>query len=108
MQQLTTNELKEKIKNKENFVIDFFATWCGPCKILKPIYEKVAQDLKTNNSDVSLYTMNVDSNRDLVMSLGIRSVPTIKSFSNGKEVTTKVGVLQEGQLHDLAKNLING
>jgi len=64
--------------------------------------------LKTNNSDVSLYTMNVDSNRDLVMSLGIRSVPTIKSFSNGKEVTTKVGVLQEGQLHDLAKNLING
>jgi hypothetical protein len=63
---------------------------------------------RNNNSDVSLYTMNVDSNRDLVMSLGIRSVPTIKSFSNGKEVTTKVGVLQEGQLHDLAKNLING
>lgn len=106
--EISSQELKQKIDNGEKLIVDFHASWCGPCKILKPIYEKVAQDLKTNNSDVSLYTMNVDSNRDLVMSLGIRSVPTIKSFSNGKEVTTKVGVLQEGQLHDLAKNLING
>jgi thioredoxin 1 len=106
--EISSQELKQKIDNGEKLIVDFHASWCGPCKILKPIYEKVAQDLKTNNSDVSLYTMNVDSNRDLVMSLGIRSVPTIKSFSNGKEVTTRVGVLQEGQLHDLAKNLING
>jgi len=106
--EISSQELRQKIDNGEKLIVDFHASWCGPCKILKPIYEKVAQDLKTNNSDVSLYTMNVDSNRDLVMSLGIRSVPTIKSFSNGKEVTTKVGVLQEGQLHDLVKNLING
>lgn len=106
--EISSQELKQKIDNGEKLIVDFHASWCGPCKILKPIYEKVAQDLKSNNSDVSLYTMNVDSNRDLVMSLGIRSVPTIKSFSNGKEVTTRVGVLQEGQLHDLAKNLING
>jgi thioredoxin 1 len=106
--EISSQELKQKIDNGEKLIVDFHASWCGPCKILKPIYEKVAQDLKTNNSDVSLYTMNVDSNRDLVMSLGIRSVPTIKSFSDGKEVTTRVGVLQEGQLHDLAKNLING
>ena len=106
--EISSQELKQKIDNGEKLIVDFHASWCGPCKILKPIYEKVAQDLKTNNSDVSLYTMNVDSNRDLVMSLGIRSVPTIKSFSDGKEVTTRVGVLQEGQLHDLAKNLIKG
>ena len=106
--EISSQELKQKIDNGEKLIVDFHASWCGPCKILKPIYEKVAQDLKTNNSDVSLYTMNVDSNRDLVMSLGIRSVPTIKSFSDGKEVTPRVGVLQEGQLHDLAKNLING
>jgi thioredoxin-like negative regulator of GroEL len=44
----------------------------------------------------------------MVVSLGIRSVPTIKSFSDGKEVATRVGLLQEGQLHEMAKGLING
>jgi thioredoxin 1 len=106
--EINAQEFKEKINNGDKFIVDFYGAWCGPCKILKPIYEKVANDLASNNSDIKLYTMNVDNNRDTVMSLGIRSVPTIKSFSNGKEVTTKVGVLQEGQLHDLAKNLING
>lgn len=106
--EISSQELKQKIDNGEKLIVDFHASWCGPCKILKPIYEKVASDLASNNSDVKLYTMNVDNNRDMVMSLGIRSVPTIKSFSDGKEVTTRVGVLQEVQLHDLAKNLING
>jgi thioredoxin 1 len=106
--EISSQELKQKIDNGEKFIVDFYGAWCGPCKILKPIYEKVANDLASNNSDIKLYTMNVDNNRDTVMSLGIRSVPTIKSFSDGKEVTTRVGVLQEGQLHDLAKNLING
>ena len=106
--EINSQELKQKIDNGEKFIVDFYGAWCGPCKILKPIYEKVANDLASNNSDIKLYTMNVDNNRDTVMSLGIRSVPTIKSFSDGKEVTTRVGVLQEGQLHDLAKNLING
>jgi len=106
--EINAQEFKEKINNGDKFIVDFYGAWCGPCKILKPIYEKVANDLASNNSDIKLYTMNVDNNRDTVMSLGIRSVPTIKSFSDGKEVTTRVGLLQEGQLHDLAKNLING
>jgi thioredoxin 1 len=106
--EITSQELKQKIDNGEKLIVDFHASWCGPCKMLKPIYEKVAQDLQTNNSDVKLYTMNVDSNRDMVVSLGIRSVPTIKSFSDGKEVATRVGLLQEGQLHEMAKGLING
>jgi thioredoxin-like negative regulator of GroEL len=52
--------------------------------------------------------MNVDNNRDMVVSLGVRSVPTIKSFSNGKEMNTRVGLLQENVLLDLANNLLNG
>jgi thioredoxin 1 len=106
--EITSSELKEKMNNGEKFIVDFHAAWCGPCKMLKPIYEKVAKDLETQKSDVKLYTMNVDNNRDLVVSLGVRSVPTIKSFANGKEINTRVGLLQENALLDLANNLLNG
>ncbi len=106
--EITSKELQEKMNNGEKFIVDFHAAWCGPCKMLKPIYEKVAQDLASKNSDVKLYTMNVDNNRDMVVSLGVRSVPTIKSFANGKEMNTRVGLLQENALLDLANNLLNG
>ena len=106
--EITSKELQEKMNNGEKFIVDFHAAWCGPCIMLKPIYEKVAQDLASKNSDVKLYTMNVDNNRDMVVSLGVRSVPTIKSFANGKEMNTRVGLLQENALLDLANNLLNG
>jgi thioredoxin 1 len=106
--EISSSELKQKIDNGEKLIVDFHASWCGPCKILKPIYEKVANEMKTQNSEVQLYTMDVDKNRDLVVSLGVRSVPTIKSFNNGEVVTTKVGVIPETQLSEMAKNLING
>lgn len=106
--EINAQEFKEKINNGEKFIVDFYGAWCGPCKMLKPIYEKVAQDLSSKNSDVKLYTMNVDNNRDMVVSLGVRSVPTIKSFANGKEMNTRVGLLQENALLDLANNLLNG
>ena len=106
--EITSSEFKEKNNNGEKFIVDFYGDWCGPCKMLKPIYEKVAKDLETQNSDIKLYTMNVDKNRDMVVSLGVRSVPTIKSFANGKEINTKVGLFQENALLDLANNLLNG
>jgi len=55
-----------------------------------------------------MYTMDVDLNRDLAVSLGIRSVPTIKVFDKGQVVETKVGVVQESELKQIAKNLVNG
>lgn len=106
--EIGTEELKRKIQNGEKIIVDFYGTWCGPCKILKPIYEKVATDLENQKSEVKLYSMDVDKNREMAATLGIRSVPTIKSFANGKEVNTKVGLLQEHMIIDLAKNLLNG
>ena len=52
--------------------------------------------------------MNVDSNRDTAMKYGIRSIPTTKAFSNGKESSTKVGVLGESQIKEFAKSILNG
>lgn len=103
--EITATELQEKIKNGEKIMVDFWASWCGPCRMLKPIYEKVSSE---NTTGVQMYTMDVDINRELAVSLGIRSVPTIKVFSNGEVVDTKVGIIQEEELKQIANGLING
>jgi thioredoxin len=103
--EITGQELDRKIKNGEKVIVELWATWCGPCRMMKPIFESVASQ---NQSDVQMYTMDVDKNREMAMTLGIRSVPTIKMFANGNAVDTKVGVLQETEIKGLVENLING
>jgi thioredoxin 1 len=98
-------ELQEKIKNGEKVMVDFWATWCGPCRMLKPIFEKVMSE---NTTEVQMYTMDVDANRDIAISYGIRSVPTIKVFNNGEVVDTRVGVIQENEIKNIANNLVHG
>ena len=103
--EITAKELNEKIENGEKLIVDFWATWCGPCKMLKPIYEKVSSK---NTTEVQMYTMDVDANRDLAVSLGVRSVPTIKVFNKGEVVDTKVGILHEHELTLIVEELANG
>ena len=98
-------DLKEKIKNGEKLIVEFWAEWCGPCKVMKPIFEKVAL---TNESDVKMYTVNIDKNKEVATSLGIRSIPTIKVFNGGSVIGTKVGMLNEASIKDLVTELING
>lgn len=102
--EITSEELKQKIENGDKIIVDFYADWCGPCQILKPIFERVAEE----TNEVELYTMNVDNNVDLVSTLGIRGIPTIKSFYGGKEFQSNSGVLNEQQIKLLVSNLING
>ena len=103
--EITAKELTEKIENGEKIMVDFYGVWCGPCKMLKPIFEKVSSE---NTTEVQMYTMDVDVNRDLAVSLGIRSVPTIKVFNKGEVVDTKIGVIQESEIMLMAKELVNG
>ena len=103
--EITAQELKEKIENGEKLIVDFAASWCGPCKMLKPIY---SLQINESNTGVKMYTMDVDANRDLAVSLGIRSVPTIKVFNKGEVVDTKIGVIQESEIMLMAKDLVNG
>ena len=103
--EISSVELQEKINKGEKLIIDFHGLWCGPCKLMKPTFERVA---KENTSDVQMYTMDVDLNREVALSLGIRSVPTIKTFNMGEVVDTKVGLLNEEQIKNLVKELING
>ena len=69
-------------------LIDFSATWCGPCKMLTPVLEKVSDDL---NDKVSFYHLDVDESPDASSKFGIRGVPTMIVFHNGEEIDRMVG-----------------
>jgi thioredoxin 1 len=103
--EISSVDLQQKINNGEKVIVDFHTQWCGPCKMMKPTFEKLTTE---NTSEVQMYTMDVDLNREIAISLGIRSVPTIKVFNKGEVVETKVGVLSEGQIKGLVTELING
>jgi thioredoxin 1 len=106
--EITAEQLKQKIQNGDKVIVDFWATWCGPCKIMKPSFDKVSKQLMDENYGVELYTMDVEKNQGLALELGIRAVPTIKLFDQGKEVYSKSGLQTEEQIKDLAKELLNG
>jgi thioredoxin 1 len=98
--EITALELQEKINKGEKIIIEFWATWCGPCKLMKPVFDRVAS---SNTSSTQMYTMNIEENKDFAIQMGIRSIPTVKVFNNGELTDTKVGVLNESQI----KSLIN-
>lgn len=108
MQQLTTQELKQKIENKESFLLDLYATWCGPCKVMMYNLEKVNESLlneSNSSTKYSIYKFDIDTDKDFVVSqLGIRSVPTIKIFKEGNEVFSKPGVMTAPEVMNLLKD----
>ena len=106
--EITTEELKQKIENGEKLIVDFWGTWCGPCKVMKPAFEKLSEEYRKENSEVQLYTMDVELNQEFASSLGVRAVPTVKSFSGGEEVYSQPGMQMESQINQLVTNLING
>ena len=101
--ELSGREIQEKIEKGEKLVIEFYGTWCGPCRILKPIFEKVA---KENKTDVQMYFLDVDKNRDLAIKYGVKSIPAIKTFNGATLVETSVGVVSESRINELVKNLL--
>ena len=105
--EITTEELKQKIENGEKLIIDFWGTWCGPCRIMKPTFDKLSNQYREENSEVQLYTMDVDKNRDIAIEYGVRAIPTLKIFNNGNVVDTKTGIQQESQLKELVLELLN-
>ena len=106
--EITAEKLKQKIQNGDKLIIDFWGPWCRPCAIMKPTFDKVAEQMRNSNSEVELYTMDVDKNGDMVKELGLRGVPTIKAFNGGKEMTSNTGIMNETQLIKLVEQLING
>ena len=103
--ELTPEQLKEKLQSNEKFILDFYASWCGPCKVLSPILERVSNKLKESNSDVSVYKFNIENNSEFVSSLGVRAVPTLKFYARGENKRTNTGVMSEQALIEAAQVL---
>ncbi|MBN1792803.1 thioredoxin [Candidatus Woesearchaeota archaeon] len=76
---------------KGNAVIDFYADWCGPCKIMAPAFEKVGKEVK----NIEFFRVNVDDNQEAADAFGIRSIPTIIFLKDGQELDRIIGVMPE-------------
>ena len=76
-------------------LVDFWAEWCGTCKMLGPILEEISEDLKDK---LQVVKVNLDENQDLAMKYSIRSIPTLLLFKGGELVDTKVGLLPKSDL----------
>ncbi|MHC1736130.1 MAG: thioredoxin [Erysipelotrichaceae bacterium] len=95
MIQLTNQNYKEIVLNSAKPVlIDFYADWCGPCKMISPIMEKIS----TTHPEVLVVKCDVDANQELAMKFGVRSIPTVVAMNKGVEVNRKVGLANENVL----------
>jgi len=83
------------LKSDKPVVVDFWAEWCGPCKIIAPILDDVAG---TYQGKLQITKMNVDENRDIPAKFGIRGIPTLMVFKDGQLAATKVGAMSKAQL----------
>ena len=90
-----TNKEFESIINNENVtLVDFYASWCGPCKALAPVLD----ELSNENPNLLIAKVNVDDDRDLALQFKVRSVPTMIIFKGGKEINRLVGFLPKEEI----------
>ena len=92
----------EVLKSDKPVLVDFWAPWCGPCRMLSPIIDKVNEDI---GETVKIVKLDIDSNPDTPASLGVRGVPTLMVFKNGQMVGSRTGVLPETTLKDWIQSL---
>jgi thioredoxin 1 len=85
----------EVLKSATPVLVDYWAEWCGPCKMIAPILDEVAT---TYDGKLKIAKMNVDENRVIPAKFGIRGIPTLMLFKNGELAATKVGALSKSQL----------
>ena len=89
IEQLSSAQFVQKVLESEGLVlVDFSATWCGPCRMLAPVLEEIATE---KAGSLTVYKVDIDQSRDVAMQFGVTSVPTMILFQDGKPVRQNVG-----------------
>lgn len=99
--EVKNDDLGEVLSQGEITVLDFYAEWCGPCKMYGPIFEKFAEA----NPEIGTAKVNVDSNPELAKKYGVRGIPTTILLQNGQLITKVPGVVQQAKLEEFVGNL---
>lgn len=96
-----TNETfeQEALKGDKPVLVDFYADWCGPCKMLSPVVDEIAGE----NDDVKVCKLNVDDASDIAARYGVMSIPTLIVFKSGEAVSRTVGVQSKQTILDMLK-----
>ena len=90
---------EEVVRSDKPVLLDFWATWCGPCRMLAPTIEEIAKE----RSDIKVGKVDVDDEGSLASAFGIVSIPTVVVIKDGKEVARSVGYRQKDELLDMLK-----
>lgn len=97
IKELNKDNFKEEVlENRGVVLVDFWASWCGPCRALAPIMESISKDL-------TVYKVNVDENEDLALEYRISSIPCVIAFQDGKEIDRSIGLKSKNELLEMIK-----
>ena len=101
MQIVTSQELEQMKLNGEKVLVDFYAEWCGPCKMLIPRLER----FESEYPDVKFVKVNVDDNQSYMLDLGVRSVPTVMFFNGNTKINSTVGVQADNHYKNILSQM---
>lgn len=101
---IKTNEFSNKVENKDGIVVvDFFATWCGPCKMLSPVFEALGNDME---SSADFLKVDIDQSMELAERFQVTTVPTVVVFKDGKEMERLVGFIPKENLKNKVQSYL--
>ena len=102
---LNATQWGEKVLNSDiPILVDFWAEWCGPCRMVGPIVEQLAQSL---DGKVKVSKLNVDQNQEIAMKYNVQSIPSLILFKNGKEIARTVGLSPKEKYEKFVNNALN-
>ena len=99
VKEITEKEFKDVISKDKKILIDCYASWCDPCKMLYPLIDEVA----SKNTNIDFYKLDIDEADQIAIEYNIMSIPTLLLFNNGKLEKTSIGLISEDELEELIK-----